>query len=489
MQIQVPYWEYHGWQGKSGDTACPTILNTDLTQTTVACSTFTYTLIPDGGVTGVASVSTSTGSITYGSTVGWMKIAVSCGTCGPGGIALPSVTVYVENHGNSSSSVTFPHHTTCGLLATSFTTGSCHSFYPISAWQANVANSPPAWLGPALTRANVNSVLDGFTYTTNLTNPAATSCPTWPDGTMATIANFANTWNIYLEYDMYPVWFTLGNNATALAAILNNIGYNRRACLQGLVSYLTSLGRVWRIYNDDEVSDYIGNYLEPNPAIGGANWTNATTAAGVLTFNVANITTLAAWNQSTGAGNAIQITGATTNSCMNGWHLLTTVSSTTLTTPAGACPNGLTINSSSDPSAAMNLPFPGLASYSTVLLQNAGPLPGNLTATQQFWDNKLDQHRGQRRHGNDSLDRAWPAFDEHTRDSPFLLRLRAHQPEFHRGAHGYRCQHANDRMDQYGRQYSSRGRNLQLQHRWQRVLYHRRSQLGREPARPVLFAW
>ncbi len=389
MQIQVPYWEYHGWQGKSGDTACPTILNTDLTQTTLSCSMFAYTLIPDGGVTGVASVSTSTGSITYGSTVGWAKVAVSCGTCGPGGIALPTVTVYVENHGNSSSSVTFPHHTTCGLLATSFTTGSCHSFYPISVWQANIANAAPGWLGPALTRANVNSVLDGFSYTTNLTNPAATSCPSWPDSQMATIANFANAWNIYLEYDMYPVWFTLGNNTTALAAILNNIGYNRKACLQGLVSYLTSLGRVWRIFNDDEVSDYIGNYLEPNPAIGGANWTNATTSNGVVTFNVANITTLKAWNQSTGAGNAIQILGATTNSCLNGWRLLTSASSTTLTALAGSCPNGLTIDSSSDPGAVMNLPFPGLPGYSTVLLQNAGPLPGNLSATQQSWDSNL----------------------------------------------------------------------------------------------------
>ena len=389
MQVQVPYWEYHGWQGKSGDTACPTILNTDLTQTTVGCSTFTYTLIPDGGVTGVASVSTSTGSITYGSTVGWTKIAVSCATCGPGGIALPSVTVYVENHGNSSASLTFPHHTTCGMLATSFTTGTCHSFYPISAWQANIANNPPAWLGPALTRANINSVLDGFSYTTNLTNPAATSCPSWPDATMNTIANFANTWNIYLEYDMFPVWFTLGNNTTALAAILNNIGYNRRACLQSLVSYLTSLGRVWRIYNDDEVSDYIGNFLQPNPAIGGANWSNASTAGGVLTFNVANITTLSAWNQSTGTGSAIQILGATTNSCINGWHRLTTVSSTVLTTAAGSCPNGLAINSSTDPSALMNLPFPGLANSGTVLLQNAGPLPGSLNATQQLWDNNL----------------------------------------------------------------------------------------------------
>ena len=389
MQIQVPYWEYHGWQGKSGDTACPTILNTDLTQTTVACSAFTYTATADGGVTGVASVNTSSGAITYGSTVGWMRIAVSCGTCGPGGIALPSVTVYVENHGNSSSSVTFPHHTTCGALATSFTTGACHSFFPISVWQANIANNAPAWLGPALTRANVNSVLDGFSYTTNLINPAATSCPAWPDGTMTTITNFANTWNLYLEYDMYPIWFTLGSNTTALAAILNNIGYNRKACLQSLVSYLVSLGRVWRFFNDDEVSDFIGNFLEPNPAIGGPNWTNATTAGGVLTFNVTNITTLHAFSQATGAGNAIQITGATTNSCINGWHLLTTVSSTVLTTPAGSCANGLTINSSSDPNALMNLPFPGLAIAGTNLLQNSGPLPGSLNATQQLWDNNL----------------------------------------------------------------------------------------------------
>ncbi len=400
MQIQAPYWEYHGWFSKSGDTVCPRgILNTDLTLTAAACSAFTYTLVPDGGLTGVVSVNSTTGAITYNNTSswsnpvaqsGWVQVKVACATCGPGGIALPTVTVYVENHGNSSSSVTFPHHTTCGVLATSFTTGSCHSFYPISVWQANPVTTPTAgWLGPALTRANVNSILDSFTYTTNLINPAATSCPTWPDAEMTTLANFANTWNIYLEYDLFPIWFNLGNNTTSLAAILNNTGYNRRACLQSLVSYLIGLQRVWRFYNDDEVSDFLGNYLEPNPALGGANWTSASTTGGILTLNVVNITTQAAWNQSTGAGNAIQIQSATTNSCINGWHLLTTVSPTTLTTPAGTCPNGLTINSSSDPSAAMNLPFPAIPITGTTLLQNAGPLPGNLSATEQFWDSKL----------------------------------------------------------------------------------------------------
>src|SRR6202034_3928309 len=129
-------------------------------------------------------------------------------------------------------------------------------FYPISVWQANPITTPTAgWLGPALTRANVNSLLDAFTYTTNLINPVATSCPAWPDAEMASLANFANTWNIYLEYDLFPIWFNLGNNTTSLAAILNNTGYNRRACLQSLVSYLIGLQRVWRFYNDDEVSD------------------------------------------------------------------------------------------------------------------------------------------------------------------------------------------------------------------------------------------
>jgi hypothetical protein len=402
MQINVPYWEYHGYAGKSTDSACPLgVFNTDLTLTAIGsggltCSTFTYTLTQDGGITGAISVSASTGAISYANTSSWVagtgivtplqtawaKIAVSCATCGPGGIALPTVTVYVENHGNTSASVTFPHHTTCGLVATSFTTGTCHSFFPLSVESANAA-SAPGWLGPALTRANFNSIMTGFTYSTNLTNPAATSCTSWPDATMTSIFGFASTWGLNLEYDLYPVWYNVGNNTVSLAAILNNTGYNRQACLQGLISYLVSSGRVWRLFNDDEVTDYLENFLQPNLNIGGPNFTPMTTSGGVATFTLSGVyTTGVVWNQSAGTGVPIKVTGLTTNSACNGWYLPTAANSTTWTAPTpSGCGNGLTINATSDSGGQIVLP-PSYLNYNAPF---NGANPGSVNTSALPW--------------------------------------------------------------------------------------------------------
>jgi IPT/TIG domain len=424
MQIQVPSWEYHGYAGKTGDTACPLgILNTDGTLTAIGtggltCATFTYTATQDGGITNAISVNTSTGAITYANTSAWTyatgivspaqsawaRIAVSCATCGPGGIALPTVNTYQENHGNTSASVTFPHHTTCGVVAQAFNTGlpgGCKSFIPLSVESANI-ESPPAWLGSALTRANFNSVMDGFTYSTVLTNPASTGpCTTWPDSTMLGASNFLATWNLYREYDMYPIWYNLGNNTVSLAAILSNTGFNRQTCLQSLLAYLTgSNGRTWRLFNDDEVTDYLGTFLQPNLTIGGANWTTTTTSGGNATFTLSGVSTTigtgstsasAAWNQSTGFGIPLIVAGLTTNSACNGIYLASSVNSTTWVAPTpSGCSNGLTITSTSDPGGyisfppsplSFNAPFSGANPGSV----NTSALPGNLSATyQQF---------------------------------------------------------------------------------------------------------
>lgn len=414
MQLSPPSWEYHGYAGKSGDTACPTVWNTDYptTQTlnTISCgSPVTYTPTDDGVITGAITVS-STGVITYNNTSmwsdptaqsAWAKILVACATCGPGSTPLPSVTVYVENHGNTSASVTNPHHTTCGIVVTSFTTGNCHSFFPISAWQAIISNNPPAWLGPMLTRANFNSVLDGISASTNLTDATKTSCTTWPDSTMTSIANFANTWDLKMEYDMYPIWYNLGNNTVSLAAILNNTGYDRGGCLQSLVSYLVNLGRIWRLTNDDEVTDYLGKFLETDLSLTGGNFVSMTTSGGVATFTVSNVSTTvgssgnfgasAVWVQSTGIGTPLLLYGLTNHSACNGVYLPTTVNSTTWTAPTpSGCSDGLTINSSTDSGGYLsmspsNLFYDPIFNGGNVGSINTSALPWNLSATfQQF---------------------------------------------------------------------------------------------------------
>ncbi len=167
MEIEVPYWEMHMVAGAAAQSLCPHIKNTDLSLTTIACnaSGLTYQEIDDGGVSGVCSVNSS-GNVTP-LMAGWCKVQVSCSGCAAGGATLPPVTVYIQVH---SGSITFPHFTTCGVLATSFQTGSCHSFYPLGMWQLDptfaTSNYPPssqmAWIGPMMRDSNLNSAMAGF---------------------------------------------------------------------------------------------------------------------------------------------------------------------------------------------------------------------------------------------------------------------------------------------------------------------------------------
>lgn len=401
-QLAPPSKEYHGYFGKTGDTVCPVIWNVDFpttqTPTVISCgSPVTYSITPDGGITGAISVNSTTGAITYANTsswvyasgiippanpVAWAYIDVACPTCSSTGGPLPIVRTFIENHGNSSTTVTYPHHTTCGVAAQGFNLSlpaGCNSFWPISVESVNPV-SAPAWLGPALSRANFNSIMDENAAFDNLIDPTKTTCPTWPSSTQTTIANFLNNNNLYAEWDWWFTWFTLGSDTTSLATILNNLGYDRKTCLQTLVQYITKtgaysstgLGRVWRFYNDDEVTFYLQgaqtiNTLMPNLNIGGPNWPPTgtaaiTTAGGVATFNLSGIATgcpvnfpsgpgcTAVWNQSTGAGVPLEVIGLTMNSGCNGWYLFTAVSLTTWTAPApSGCANGLTITASTDP--------------------------------------------------------------------------------------------------------------------------------------------
>jgi hypothetical protein len=394
QELRPPYWEYHLIAGGATASACPVIENTDGTQTAPSggcggTTGLTYTEVDDGGLSGVCSVDSS-GHISP-LMAGWCRVQIACISCAAGGVTLPTVTVYVQVH---SGSITFPHFTTCGVLATAFDTGlpsGCHSFFPISVWQLDPAfatgyDIAPAtrtlWVGPMMQESNINSTMFAFNAGNNLITPTGTSCPNWSDPAqyLGYTESFANTWNTFLEFDNYQIYFFNGSGGgiTPLAYILGNLGFDRQSCLQSLVTHQVNFGRYWRYYNDDELSFTFGANLMPNPAIGGANWTSATTSGGVITFHVSGINTPSAWNQSTGGGNAIQITGATTNSCMNGWLLLTSTSSTTWTAPAGPCGNGLTINSESDPGAKMIINPSSLESQHNISWLPASPS----TATQ-----------------------------------------------------------------------------------------------------------
>jgi hypothetical protein len=131
MEIEVPYWELHLIAGGASVSVCPQVKNTDLSFSTPACTAFTYTLVPDGGLTGVASVSSS-GAVS-GLMTGWAQVQVSCTSCAAGGVSLPTVTVYVQVH---SGSIAFPHFTHNGSIATAFSPG--NSFFPLSEWQLGV---------------------------------------------------------------------------------------------------------------------------------------------------------------------------------------------------------------------------------------------------------------------------------------------------------------------------------------------------------------
>lgn len=412
-QIQIPYWEYHGYAGKASDTLCPAgILNTDNTLTPESCSYFTYMVSNSYGISGAISVS-STGAITYNNTSSWtcsaspcsypvfppaqgawIQVQIHCDTCGVGGIELPWGTAYIQNHGNSSTSVTFPHFTPDNGIVNSFTPG--ESFFSTAVWQSDPSQQT-AWSATALKHANVNTVWYGlFTNAdmVGLLDPSATTCPT-PSSqpVLPGIVSWLNTNNFASVFDLYPIWSSWVSDPRSLEAILKNTGYNRQSCLQSLVNYVRNVGRGLMAFNaDDEISNALGGILNPNPTIGTCGAINnrfcgISVSGGVATITGSGFGNVSVWNQSQGTGSAVEITGITSNSLCNGWYLPTAVTSITITAPAlPGCGNGTAITSSTDVSAQINLPFSDWAGP-TPMWQNAGYLPWNLSAGVCAWTN------------------------------------------------------------------------------------------------------
>ncbi|MBV9770829.1 MAG: hypothetical protein JOZ32_14745 [Bryobacterales bacterium] len=395
MELRPPWWELHLIAGGPAVSVCPKIANTDGTFRTLACNTsgLSYTLVNDGGLSGVATVD-SNGNVN-GLMPGWAQVQVACNaTCNTtgSGESLPTVTVYVQVH---SGSVTFPHFTHAGPIASSFIPGS--SFFPISFFGLSVYNATAiqqnlnyriSWLGPAMNEANVNSSL--YSLPVDLGDPTVSACPSWPTLQHGYEEAFASTYNTYFETDLFSGYWGSGGNfngPVGLSNILSNLGYNRQACVQAFVSHDVSVGRTWRYYNDDEASDEFGTYLMPNPAIGGPNWTNATTSGGTITFNVQNVNTPNPWVQSSGYGNAVKITGAT-NACLNGWFLFSSTSPTLWTAPT-TCPSGNTYNATTDPSAKMIFLYSPAGCTPDSGCDNISAIPSNTTAYEQPWSAAL----------------------------------------------------------------------------------------------------
>jgi len=404
MEIRPHYWEYHGWPGKTGDTLAAVIEHTDLSSS--ACGGgCTYSVTADGTVTGAISVNASTGAITYAATsswsnpsapTAWAQATVTCTTCSVG---VTSVTVYIEEDPGTSS--IFPHWTTCGTVVTTFTTGSCHSFYPLSLQDAP-ASITAAWIGTLVfQQGHFNSTMVAMAASdaaSGLVAPTAGSCPTWPSSTMASEEAFASLYGVQLEFDLQTIWFNnangYGSNGGGLPVILANTGYNRHACLAAFVSHLIASGLYWRFYNDDEASFTQGHVLRMPPTIQssvnstwGSGWTQAIVSGTGITFTMTNPESITGnWSQPAGTGAWIQIVNAT-HTCLNGWYPILTNSATAWTTNNnGGCANGTyePAGGTAETTAQMVINPSPLASQ-----QNLSALPANLSAIHQTWDANL----------------------------------------------------------------------------------------------------
>jgi hypothetical protein len=420
MELEPNCWEFHTWPGKTSDTSCFTggsdtlvlrVKNTDLSYSSLTCTSagVTCTYSDDGYVTGQLSLNTSTGAITPNATSSWSvpsaprawgKITISCTACATGGVSLQPLTVYIENSASANNN---PHFTTCGPIATSFQTGSCHSFFPSGLLQLDVTygtayrgTSEQPWLAPMIQAAGLNSATVGLTPGFGPATTPQSTCTLNPPSTTSNVGyaeSFASSNGISLEFDMSNIWAT-GNSGTALgtglAAVLGNVQYNRQACVTAFIMHQVAAALYWREYSDDEEpSDLgLGTILMPNPLIGGSNctlqfcWQSATVSGTGITFNLVNPPSINSgnWVQSTGYGTWIQVVDAT-NTCLNGWYPILTNSSTAWTSNNnGSCANG-----TYEPSGGTTETTAQLVINPVGANQNCGPIPASVVDSQQGW--------------------------------------------------------------------------------------------------------
>lgn len=362
MEYRPAFLEMNGIVGNTGPSLCGTVYYTDgLTPTSVTCSAVTYTVVPDGGFTGVVTVNATTGVPTY-TGAGWAQITSTYST-------FPAVTTYVHVF---SGAVTQSHFTHDGHIATAFTPG--QSFYPTSWWGVNCLYATPSTgssfatssLAALMYESGINTCFTGGTIG-SLINPTQTGgCPTFPTTQDFYLRQWADAWKakygtpVSFEFDAsnYDVFYD------GPSTYVHDIGYNRHTCIASYLTDLKADGRTYRFFGDDEVNTYVGG-ANPNfnGAIGAGSFTSVVCAASVCTANVSNMSMGQAivWNQATGLGAAVLMSGATTKTCMNGWHYVTgmlplnTLLITSFTFAAGSCGSGnVTANAISDPSLLIN---------------------------------------------------------------------------------------------------------------------------------------
>jgi hypothetical protein len=348
MEIEVPYWEMHMVAGAATQSVCPKIKNTDLSFTTVSCNAggLTYTEVDDGGLSGVCSVD-AFGNVTP-IMAGWCQVQVACTSCAAGGVSLRTVTVYIQVQ---TGSITFPHFTHSGTIATSFSPG--NSFFPLSAWQLTVYyatpfnNSPatqPLWLGPMMQESKLNSSMisadqSGLAFG----DPQTPTCysPTWPSMVHSYESAFAAQYGTYFEADITSAQ----SNEVFLGALLNNLSYDRKGCFTGFLSQLASEGRTWRTTGVDELNNYLGGLFPfRNPFLGSTDFPSIVVSGGVATYNVGESFN-GVWNQSAGTGSWVKLAGAVSNTCLNGWFPVTAITNNGLGYPVSfatptTCGNG-----------------------------------------------------------------------------------------------------------------------------------------------------
>lgn len=388
MEMEPTIAEYHNTQGNS-DTLTLNIKNTDLSLTASSCtaSGVTCTAADIGPVTGAFSWNNSTQTMTYNSTGSWTNpsgypTAWETLTISKTGVEQGAV-VYFQNHGSAN---VVPHFSHSGKILTTFTNGS--SFFPLEVEGGPSPQFPAVWAGSHLQQSYFNSAYLGISANDNISNLAATSCSYSNQYGLA--ESWAAQWGQNLSLD--TVYLFVGDyssfRASVFWGIMSNLGYNRQACVQTLVSHLITAGVYWRLRIDDEWSDQMGKYLNSNVPISASGLFTQAAVSGsgssqqiVFSVQDTNLNSgtggVGAWSQSAGTGTVLQITGAT--HFPNQIYLPSTTNATTITAPCIGCTNG-TYTSTTDSGAAMVInPFTGQG------FQNVSAWPNNAHADSVTW--------------------------------------------------------------------------------------------------------
>jgi hypothetical protein len=405
MEYRPSHLEVNGIVGQNGDSLCGKVVYTDdLSPTTPDCSMVTYTVVPDGGFTGVLTVNATTGVPSF-TGAGWAQISSTYST-------FPAVTTYVHVQTGAVTNNSFRHNGAIG----SYIAG--QSFIPTSLWFADCQKASTyvsdislrwTWLGKLMFESGYNTCFTAGLASSNVGNPLASSCPlsplptadtnirTWADG-------FAATYGVPMSFETdisilgYPP-------QTGPSVLYQKLGYDRQACVTNYIANQKADGRYHFLFGVDEMNVYMfGNTPNYNNLIGGANFSNIAVSGGTGTFTGSiNMGAAGVWNQANGTGAMVFFSGATTNTCLNGWRYPLTANgdnATFTTTFTFASPCGSVASAlASDPGLKMDwIAGGGQTTFQSTVHPHACTMPkylgGSFNAIYQGWslvtDNNLN---------------------------------------------------------------------------------------------------